>query len=375
VVAVIWIDWYAYHIARLRALTQHDRLRGQVMGIELVGGCGVHPGMRFREEERGELPLVTLLPKADWRKSLEPRLALEVWRKLNEANPDLVLVPGYHTLPGLCGAVWARLHRRRSVLMCETTRSDHRRVWWKELTKRSLVRLLFQGAIAGGQPHTRYLTELGLRGPIGRAYDVVDNDYYARGTGQARATLDPSQLGLPEDYFLYVGRLSPEKNVDGLIGAFADFRAAGGRASLVLCGDGPLRRQLVTQAENAGVREHVHFEGLKTTAELLPYYAFARAFVLPSTREPWGLVVNEAMASGLPVIVSTRCGCAEDLVRGNGLVFDPARPDTLRKCLSVVAGMSSGEVAAWGKCSLEIIDRYSPGVWASEVAQLAGNCG
>ena len=372
-VAVIWIDWYAYHLARLRALTEHDRLRGNVVGIELVGGCGVHPGMHFREEGRGELPVVTLLPGADWRKSLEPRLAVEVWRKLNQANPSVVLVPGYHTLPGLAAAVWAKLHRRRSVLMAESTRADHRRVWWKEFPKRQLVRLLYDGAIAGGKPHARYLGELGLRGPIRRAYDVVDNEYYARGTEHARANLDRRQLGLPADYFLFVGRLSPEKNVAGLIEAFAGYRATGGTASLVLCGDGPQRVDLMAQAETAGVREHIVFAGLKTAAELLPYYAFARVFVLPSTREPWGLVVNEAMASGLPVLVSTRCGCVEDLVRDNGFAFDPAAPDALRRCLTMLGNMQPGELEALGRKSREVIEQYSPKIWASEVAQLAGN--
>lgn len=373
-VAVIWIDWYTYHLARLRALVEHDRLRGKVMGIELVGGCGVHAGLAFRDGGRDGLPVETLLPGVDWRRNLQPRLALKLWRKLNRANPSVVLVPGYYTLPALCAAVWARLHGRRSVLMSESTRADHARVWWKEFAKRQMVRWLFDGAIAGGRPHARYLDELGLRGPIRRAYDVVDNDFYARGTDHARATLDRRQLGLPDDYFLFVGRLAPEKNAAGLIEAFAGYRDGGGTASLVLCGDGPLRSALAERAAAAGVAEHVRFEGLKTAAELLPYYAFARAFVLPSTREPWGLVVNEAMASGLPVVVSNASGCAEDLVRANGLVFDPHAPDGLRRCLTIVGALAAGDLEAMGERSRRIIAHYSPGVWAEEVAELAGNC-
>ena len=371
-VAVIWTDWYAYHLARLRALTEHDRLRGAVVGIELVGGCGVHAGFSFRAAERGGLPVVTLLPSADWRKTLEPRLAVALWRKLDEANPSVVLVPGYHTLPALCAALWARLHRRRSVLMSETTRADHRRVWWKEFVKRQIVRVLFDSAIAGGKPHARYLGELGLHGPIRRAYDVVDNDFYAEGTAEARRTLDRSQLGLPDDYFLFVGRLASEKNVAGLIAAFADYRAGGGTASLVLCGDGPLRGRLMARVERDGLADCVRFAGLRTAAELLPYYAFARAFVLPSTREPWGLVVNEAMASGLPVVVSNRCGCAEDLVRGNGFVFDPEAQGELCSCLRKLSAMSAEELQDMGNRSKAIIAQYSPEIWASEVAHLAG---
>ncbi len=372
--AVIWIDWYAYHLARLRALTKNRRLRGRVVGIELVGGCGVHAGLAFRDNRRAGLPVVTLAPGVDWRRSLEPRLALHLWRKLNQANPALVLVPGYYTLPALAAAFWAKLHRRRSVLMSESTRADHIRVWWKESLKGLLVRLLFDGAIAGGKPHARYLGELGLRGPIRRAYDVVDNDFFAAGTARARASLDRRKLGLPDDYFLFVGRLAREKNVAGLLAAFGDYRAAGGTASLVLCGDGPLRRELMQQAVAAGIADRVRFAGLQTAAELLPFYAFARALVLPSTREPWGLVVNEAMAAGLPVVVSTACGCSEDLVRANGLIFDPHDRDALRRCLTFLANLPAAELAAMGNRSRKIIAQYSPRIWASEVAEFACNC-
>ncbi|HUA58253.1 MAG TPA: glycosyltransferase family 4 protein, partial [Verrucomicrobiae bacterium] len=189
-----------------------------------------------------------------------------------------------------------------------------------------------------------------------------------------RHTGNRADFGLPRDYFLFVGRLSPEKNVAGLIDAFSVYRTAGGTASLVLCGDGPSRVDLMAQAETAGVREHVIFAGLKTTPELLPYYAFARVLVLPSKREPWGLVVNEAMASGLPVLVSNRCGCAEDLVRDNGLVFDPDAPDALPRGLSILGATPPCELEALGRRSREIIAQYSPGVWASEVAEFAGDC-
>jgi 1,2-diacylglycerol 3-alpha-glucosyltransferase len=376
VIAVIWTDWYAYHVARLRALDDHKILRGKVLGIELVGGCGMHTGMRFRSEERGCLPIDTLLPEMDWATAGQHRVAVALWRRLQAANPTMVLVPGYYTVPALFAALWARLHRRRSVLMAETTREDHHRVWWKETAKRWLIKLLFDSAIAGGKPHVRYLRELGIRPDLIRgAYDVVDNEFYASQSNRVRASLDRRALGLPDDYFLFVGRLAPEKNVDGLLRSFGSYRAGGGSASLVLCGEGPLRGSLERQAVELGVDQHVHFAGMKSSHELPEYYSFARCFVLPSTREPWGLVVNEAMASGLPVLVSSRCGSAEDLVEegANGFVFDPYQPDALTTALQRMGALSVDSLAAMGLRSREIIVRYSPEVWASEVVQLASH--
>lgn len=373
-IAVIWTDWYAYHVARLRAL--NTGLNGGVVGIELVGGCGEHSGLCFRSGEREGLSIKTLLPHADWGRARQPRLVLELWRKLRSADPAMVLVPGYYTLPAVCAAAWAKIHRRRSVLMSETTREDHRRVWWKEALKRRLVKLLFDGAIAGGEPHVRYLCELGVRPEtIRRAYDVVDNHFFASETERLRVSRNRDEFGLPDDYFLFVGRLAPEKNVAGLLRSFTEYRAGGGRSSVVLCGDGPLRDTLRAYVQQAGIAPFVHFAGMKSAQELPIYYAFARCLVLPSTREPWGLVVNEAMASGLPVLVSSRCGSAEDLVDvgANGFVFDPHQPGALTQVLEQAGSLGSDRLAEMGRRSRDIIARYSPEIFAQEVMHLAGH--
>jgi glycosyltransferase involved in cell wall biosynthesis len=115
----------------------------------------------------------------------------------------------------------------------------------------------------------------------------------------------------------------------------------------------------------------VNFAGLKTAKETVLYYAFAGCFVLPSTREPWGLVVNEAMASGLPVIVSSRCGCVEDLVEpgGNGFLFDPAHDGELTDRMLTIAESSPRVIGKMGQRSREIIAGYTPEHWAAEVAR------
>jgi glycosyltransferase involved in cell wall biosynthesis len=109
---------------------------------------------------------------------------------------------------------------------------------------------------------------------------------------------------------------------------------------------------------------------MKTAAGLIPYYAFAGCFVLPSTREPWGLVVNEAMAAGLPVIVSNRCGCAEDLVHTgqNGYLFDAGADGALESRMNAITNLPASDLARMGLRSQEIISNYSPDRWALEVA-------
>jgi glycosyltransferase involved in cell wall biosynthesis len=371
--AVIWIDWYAYHVARFRALAEHPALRGRVAGVELVGGSGVHQSMVFRCADRGELPISTLLPGNGWSETKQEFLAKLLWRKLDELDPEVVLVPGYYTAPALAAALWAKRHHRQAILMTETTRGDHERIWWKEAAKRRVIRSLFDAAVAGGRRHVAYLEELQFpESRIGRFYDVVDNEFFRNGVARARSEQSRAELAAPDRYFLYVGRLSAEKNLEALIRCFAQVRRRGSNSSLVLAGDGPFRGHLEDQVGEAGLEHWVRFAGLKSTAELLPYYAFAEAVVLPSRREPWGLVVNEAMAAGLPVIVSNRCGCAGDLVEHgiNGFLFEPDREEELTDALCLADRASPAERESMGRRSEEIISRYSVHHWAEEVLRL-----
>ena len=148
-VAVIWIDWYAYHHARFRGLAHAPGLAGTVAGIEMVGGIGVHAGLRFREAVPDTLletlPVHTLLPEESWREAGQLRLAAMLWRRLDALDPEVVLVPGYYTVPAVAAALWARLRGRASVLMTESTEQDHRRQPAKEAAKSLLIRALFGG--------------------------------------------------------------------------------------------------------------------------------------------------------------------------------------------------------------------------------------
>ncbi len=374
-VAVIWIDWYAYHIARFRALADHPMLEGEVVGIELVGGAGVHGDLVFRAAEREGLPITTLSPDRGWKEAGQTYLARKVWAKLNELRPDSVLIPGYYTLPAIAATLWAHVNRKTTILMSESTFQDHPRKRFKEKIKGSILRRLFPAAIAGGVRQVAYLKTLGFRDDqIARLYDVVDNDYYQRQADDCRCNDTAASHNLPENYFLYVGRLAPEKNLDGLIQAFAEYRRGGGSWSLVLVGDGPASGGLREQAAAMGVADSVNFAGLKSTRDIIPYYAFAGCFVLPSVREPWGLVVNEAMAAGLPLILSDHCGCIDDLLESerNGYIFDPANPGEITALLSKVARLSKDDRRRMGRHSREIISRYSPRLWAEEVVRIAG---
>jgi 1,2-diacylglycerol 3-alpha-glucosyltransferase len=370
--AVIWIDWYPYHVARFRGLQSAPGMADDVVGLELVGGVGVHAGLKFRESIPEDLPVLTLMPESDWRSAGQWSLAGKLWRALTSLDPRTVLVPGYYTLPALAAALWAKLHGRQSVLMTESTAGDHVRSAWKEILKSWLIRGLFDWAVTGGRAHRRYLQQLSFpKDRVVGCYDVVDNAYFESHVHELRKQ-PPLNAALSRGYFLYVGRLSSEKNVDGLLNAWIAYRAGGGTWALVLVGAGPGAEQLRRAASHCAFGADVHFAGHRDSRALPGYYAHATCFVLPSTREPWGLVVNEALASGLPVIVSNRCGCTEDLVEegANGFVFDPTQPDQLTSALSRMESFTDEQRTLLGLRSMQIIQRFSPARFGEEISRI-----
>ena len=127
-----------------------------------------------------------------------------------------------------------------------------------------------------------------------------------------------------------------------------------------MLGDGPLKSDLCRLISDLRLQKHVHLPGFIQYEELPGYYALANAFVHASTTEQWGLVVNEAIASGLPVIVSNRCGCALELVNGNGFTFDPTNQHELAARLLEVASLSDQERKHLGDASYRVAANFAP---------------
>jgi glycosyltransferase involved in cell wall biosynthesis len=357
--------------------------------------------------------------------------------------------------------------------------------------KRQIVKR-FDAAFVGGEPHKRHFASLGIPAEkIFTGYDAVDNDFFAQradeiraaqrrrrsasalaaanGSGVTSSGQVPSireAYGLPERYFLSLGRMVEKKNLATLVSAYARYAqgvaVAGEKlkvkghdvekqapVALVFVGSGELENALREQARSLGLRvvdrtaagsqssgvsrqegttancklqtEHsvenhggaVFFYGFRQIEENANFYALAEAFVLPSLKEEWGLVVNEAMAAGLPVIVSRTAGCAEDLLpeatasrrmehgawsmesgenagslnaqpssinsleeRSNGFVFDPSSVDALSEALRRIADplnpkRSTLNAAAMGRRSREIVAKFSCENFAKQAMRAA----
>jgi glycosyltransferase involved in cell wall biosynthesis len=234
--------------------------------------------------------------------------------------------------------------------------------------RRALARALLRRAravIGMGSQARRVLEGLGVApGRIFDAPNAHDHDSLvralARADGEARRQELEVEYGARKRIALVAGRLVPAKGISPLLAAWRlmpeELRADW---TLLFVGSGPLSGRV--QAESGGRSPgEVVFVPEVEPEELAGYYAACRLLVFPTLSEPWGLVVNEAMACGRPVLCSVHAGCADDLVQPgvNGWLADPTDPDDFARALEVA--LTSNELERLGEAARRSAERFRP---------------
>ncbi len=364
-VAVIWHRFGPYHLARLSACARAFR----VIGIEMSGSDLTYAW----KVENGPVPFVrhTLYPEVDCSTVDNRSVAACIARTLTELQPTAVAIPSWGSPYSLAALAWCLQNSTPAVVMVDSNPEDKPRFGIREWLKRRIVSCF--GAGLACKPD--YLMALGMRPEVIKlGYNVVDNRYFETSSERTRGTGLASDArrkhGLPRPFFLTVARFVPKKNLSALIAAYALFRSqsTSNTIDLVLLGDGPLKDELRTLVATLRLTEVVHFPGFAQYDTLPEWYGMALGFILPSTVEQWGLVVNEAMAAGLPVLVSERCGCATALVEPNrnGWTFPPDDVEAMAARMRDLASLPD-EGKAFGQRSRDIIAAWSPERFAQEL--------
>jgi glycosyltransferase involved in cell wall biosynthesis len=404
--AILWAQYGPYHFARAAALKQQAGST-RVHALELANRSSDYGWNRSGQA----VDLITLCPGA----VAERLSSREVFHRTRQTFAELkiktCLLPGYAPKQALAVLLAAKSLGLRTVMMNESHAGTARARGIGMWVKRRLVRW-FDSALVGGAPQKRYYASLGLPPEkIFTGYDAVDNDYFIQKSDEIRSRKAEvrNRYGLPEHYFLSLGRFVAKKNLAVLIRAYHRFRLVNPltETHLVLVGSGeeepklrslceefhlPVHNYAALRSSPSGVRPRaydlhnpgVHFYGFRQVEENPAFYALADAFILPSLWEEWGLVANEAMASGLPVVVSETAGCAEDLlepcesledfppptavqlaktglsakVRTNGFVFNPRSYEELSQVM-LVLGTLPGLRSVMGQASRRIIGKFS----------------
>jgi glycosyltransferase involved in cell wall biosynthesis len=366
-VVFLHTDFRLYWKRRLEKLAEFLEKKDIELTVVEISG----KGSPYDFEKRGEItpdPKWIVLFPEEAMKDIDPRKAADAAIDiLNKIQPDVVFAGALAFPSGAAAVRWGLFRAKPVVLFDDARLEDVPRGWLVNQVKRQLYSHV-DAMVIPAPSHEQSFRYFGFSSrQLFYGLNCVDNDYF---TAQSSA-FNASEKPHPKPFFLAVGRQIEKKNWLKLIDAYRSASSESGDDSfdLLFIGDGPEHDQMV-KASGADNGRRIHFIPFKDQEELCLYYEHAEGLVLPSLYgETWGLVVNEAMASGLPVLVSSKCGCCETLVQDgvNGYFFDPADTAAIKKALflfmklhikkrMLMGNFSKAIIADWG------IERFCQGV-------------
>lgn len=331
----MWEQFGAYHVDRLTALVEALGDRYLIVGIEVASASLTYAWKPV--EHGGTFERHTLFPDAKaeqvpWRHKMRGFFrVLSQYKAVgvflcNQEQPEILAI---------CARL--RLMRVPAYAMLDAKFDDSPRKVLKEAAKQ-LVFKLYRGGLVAGQRHLDYYRFLGM--PANWAATAYDTVSIERIRSQADRELAPGGKPHAERDFVVVARFVPKKNIPTAIRAYARFRelCPDAKQRLLLCGSGelePMIRALIAELGVSGVE----LCGFLDTHAVAAVLADAMALILPSIEEQWGLVVNEAVALGLPVICSDNVGARDTLVRSgvNGFVVEPGNHEGLAFYMALLA--------------------------------------
>ena len=361
-----------YRIPVFNALAQHDGIDLHVIFLA-ENDHTQRQWLVYKDEIRFSYQVLR-----SWRQRAGRHSFLLNWgakTALQRAEPDFVVCGGYNHVAAWQSMSWARRNGVPFCLWAESTNKDLRGGHaWTEFLKTRFLRSSDSFVVAG-KSSAEYLRTYGVpEEMIFTAPNAVDTQLFVHRAAEIRRDAEGHRqaLGLPTRFFLFVGRLVQEKGIFDLLRAYGalapEIRTEMG---LVYVGDGVARSALVKCAATINPGS-IQVSDFAQRERLAAYYALADVFVFPTHTDPWGLVVNEAMACGLPVISSDAAGCVADLVEDgwNGRVVLASDVAQLTSAMNEL-GRDAELRSIMGERSRKRIQRYSPEAWAAGMASAA----
>ncbi|MDP3906640.1 glycosyltransferase [Novosphingobium sp.] len=360
-IALIWAQFSAYHVDRLQAVGQRLAGRARVYSVEVSSKSAVYAWAPSNEVKGTEK--IRLFADARY----EDIHFLKRWAAMFRATRkcDTVYIGiGYNEPDALLLGLTLRLAGVRVIMMTASKWDDRPRRSTFELIKMLLLSP-FSAALVGGARQMSYVRFLGFRRrQVLPGYNTVDIE---RIRLQAHSIVGERKPAFHERAFIYVGRFVTKKLLHHTLNAYAAYVRQAGPAShrLEMIGSGELEGELRAQCDQLGISHLVDWPGFLDAPDVAARLAHGLALVLVSREEQWGLVINEALAVGLPVIASAQVGAREALVRNleNGFVVEPGSEDGLTRAMLTVAESEAG----WEKLSQAAQDR----AWLGDTQRFA----
>lgn len=358
-VGFVWAQFSAYHVDRIEAAARRLAGRARVLAVEVCSRSHIYAwvpsgGVDGADKRRlfSDQPFETVHPLRRWWAQLRALRGCDtVFIGLGYNEPDALL---------LCWTL--RLMGVKVVMMTASKWDDRPRRTGFELMKACLL-AGFNAALVGGPRQKAYVEFLGFRRrPVLVGYNTVN---IARIRRQVSGALTPPSFA--ERKFIFVGRFVAKKQLELLLAGYAAYAAKAGLAAhrLSLIGAGECGPALCQLGEELDIAHLLDWPGFLGAEEVSARLAQGLALVLVSREEQWGLVINEAVAVGLPVIASAGVGAREALVGNleNGIVVMPGSVAEIAAALEAVGA----DEAAWTRMSEASVAR----AWYADTERFA----
>ena len=297
------------------------------------------------------------------------RLVTALTVDLLRNRSELAVLPGYHRVEYWAMLATCILLRRKRAVFCDSTAYEGgKKSRWREMAKALFFRHC-DGVFCYGIRSKEYVESYGVddrkifypcqAAALPHNYDAAAiRGYYER--THCNTDAPPK--------FLFIGRLSKEKGLYDLLEAFLHVVQQMPEARLDIVGSGVLSGEIRERVIWLGLESAVEFLGTKSSEEIGQHLMRSAALVLPSHREPWGLVVNEALSYGCPVVVSNICGCVPELVRGGITGYSFPTGDVPALCTAMIAAARlSKERLSVAKQCMDLIEGFTPDRAASKI--------
>jgi len=321
-----------YHNSRFNQISQNKEL--QINVIETKPNSKKY---LWDEEIKNNYQIYKI--KNDANKNINyGSLTQQLNQYLFNKKPEIIFVTGWYEKSHHYIFFKSFFSKIPLILISDSRIKDHKRIFYKEFIKKLLLRGISASLVAGTESK-EYLLRLNFQKEnIFMPCDVVDNNFFL--SSNYKNNIET------KNYFLCIARFVKKKNHIKLLEGFVNYKKNKGKFDLVLIGDGPEKESILNFISTSNFSSSIYVKSWKQIYELPSYYKNSKALILASSSDQWGLVVNEALASGVPCIVSKNCGCYVDLIKNanTGWGFDSENKLELTYLLHKVESLSNEDL-------------------------------
>jgi glycosyltransferase involved in cell wall biosynthesis len=316
----------------------------------------------------------SLKPSSGFWGQLNPSIIWELFKD----RPDLLIIFGWNSYSNWLAAKTAKILGIKIAVRGENPLNQELlKASWKLFIKKIIFIPVFKLVnffLYIGEENRKFYKYYGVSDKkLFFAPYAVDNNFFFQKNEEIKSRRTELRakygFGVGDTVLLFVGKLIEKKRPQDLLLAYRKLVLENPNLKLVFVGDGNLRLDLEKETTNL---PGVVFVGFKNQSELPEFYTLADTFVLPSGMgETWGLVINEAMCFGLPVLVSSLVGCGSNLVKEgkNGFIFQFGDIEDLCVKLKLLVSIPH-KMSEFGHESKEVIKKYSFGTDAEVMVNL-----